>query len=137
MICHRSTKEDVKSGVLKKGGKIVLFFVFIYLLAGCAWSLKTKHAINDGSIRLGMSKEDAIQVLGEGNFFKTEQLESGGVLEVRTYKDWVWVYSSFVVKYYWVAYVNNIVTGFGSAGTVRNIQCTTTYTGNTARTSCF
>jgi len=105
--------------------------------SSCAWNRKTRNAINDGYIRLGAKNEDVVKVLGPGQFFKTEKLESGDILEVRLYRDWAWVYSTFAEKYYWVGYVNGVVTGYGVAGKSRNIHCTTTYTGSTASTSCY
>jgi len=90
-----------------------------------------------------MTKEEVVAILGDGAFFKKEKLKNGDILDVRLYRDWIWVYSAFANHYYWVSYVNNIVTGYGYAGTTghagaaKNMQCTTTYTGNMASTSCY
>ena len=89
---------------------------FLILFAGCASSLETKYAIETGQIRLGITKQEVVDILGNGKLNRTQYLESGDILEVWVYKDWKWAYNVVVDYWYWIAFVNDRVLGFGSAG---------------------
>lgn len=96
--------------------KLACLLLVLWFLHGCAWDLKATNAIDEGVIKVSISKGSVMGTLGKGSLLGLVQLETGEILEVRLYKDWIWAGFLYGEYNYWVAFVNEAVAGYGSIG---------------------